>query len=363
MILNNLKRQLSAEISNGVFAIAKSSMKKCYSEITLDGNIATCRYLYNVFLKSGIPDIEKMFNPSEICTVLSYFKEGLYMYKLNNLTYLLIDIKRCTFGNPSESNYTRKILFKITIVGRDHQHFHDKIKDKIYKERNSKDELRIVKGNETINVEHVQWNQIISLEKAAVIDYISNWKNNAEIFNRYKIIHKTGILLYGEPGTGKTTFAKAIASQLKYCIRVVDLTMSVSDLSKITLWGGSVVLFEDIDCVIGNREKDSSSDLLEKQKKLNIVLNMIDGVDNIEDIVFVATTNYINRLDPALIRAGRFNLKINLGRLDYDGAKEMCDLYRINHKILEHVSLPIIPSELQNILIKYKLSRLGTIVK
>src|SRR5690606_10076274 len=130
---------------------------------------------------------------------------------------------------------------------------------------------------------------------------------------------KTGILLYGEPGTGKTSIAKAIASQLNAVLLSLDMNL-ISDTNIETimrdgmLYKKLVVLLEDIDCIMGHREDGT---MTEKEKAaLNKTLQLLDGVNSYSNTVFVATTNHIEQLDEALTRDGRFDIKMEIPPLN-----------------------------------------------
>jgi len=138
------------------------------------------------------------------------------------------------------------------------------------------------------------------------------------------IPYRRGYLLYGPPGNGKTSTIKAIAGSLGYDICVFSLSQKMTDDSLCELLNSapqkSIILMEDIDSAFKSRE-DSQATSREtnlafegcSQSSLTFrgLLNALDGVASSEDgqILFM-TTNYPDKLDPALIRPGRVDYKV-----------------------------------------------------
>ncbi|OCB90787.1 P-loop containing nucleoside triphosphate hydrolase protein [Sanghuangporus baumii] len=141
--------------------------------------------------------------------------------------------------------------------------------------------------------------------------------------------HRRGYLLYGKPGTGKSSTIHALASELELKIYFIQLSSQGLDdyqLSSLVSSAPSrcILLLEDIDCAFPSREEDD--DLEDKKTTdafgntiirypqsrvtLSGLLNVLDSVTSEEGRITFATTNHIERLDPALIRAGRMDVKV-----------------------------------------------------
>lgn len=133
--------------------------------------------------------------------------------------------------------------------------------------------------------------------------------------------YRRGYLLYGIPGSGKTSLAFALASELSariYVISLKDMREDGLQHFAITHKKGSIILFEDVDCVSPTREEKSGL-------PLSALLNFVDGILSPRGCLFIFTTNHPEKLDPALTREGRMDLKIEFGPIQYEQALEMCN--------------------------------------
>jgi len=166
-------------------------------------------------------------------------------------------------------------------------------------------------------VPKVSWDDIVISEKVKKdirlnsIEFLSNPKYSASG------IMKRGMIMYGPPGTGKTSVVKAIFGELEgkkvsriYVTAESFKQMSVGNLFEFfTYLGPSVLAFEDIDLVSGNRDIHTSSNLL------GDLLTNLDGMRKQNDpLVVIASTNKIDMMDSALAnRPQRFDRKVELG--------------------------------------------------
>jgi chaperone BCS1 len=141
-------------------------------------------------------------------------------------------------------------------------------------------------------------------------------------YSYHSIPYKRGYLLHGPPGTGKTSFSLSIAGALDMDIYVVSIP-SMNDEKLNDLFGAlpdkCVVLLEDIDAAgatwsRGSDAEDSDSDLETRSPKKGVtlsgLLNVLDGVSSQDDRILIMTTNHPEKLDDALTRPGRVDLKI-----------------------------------------------------
>uniref|UniRef100_A0A0D9WTN4 AAA+ ATPase domain-containing protein n=1 Tax=Leersia perrieri TaxID=77586 RepID=A0A0D9WTN4_9ORYZ len=139
---------------------------------------------------------------------------------------------------------------------------------------------------------------------------------------------KRGYLLHGPPGTGKTSLVAAIANLLEFDIYDLELTAVNSNHELRRLLAStrpkSVIVVEDVDCSLGlfdrtrsPRSHENSSAMMLQRETISLsgVLNFVDGLWSscVGERLVVFTTNHIDRLDPALLRPGRMDRKIELG--------------------------------------------------
>lgn len=212
-----------------------------------------------------------------------------------------------------------------------------------------------------------------------ILSKISNYINGIfKLKNSHKNISESitgGILLYGKPGTGKSSLINLITAKLEAAQIIIDITNmpkpnDIAELSdrliqifdepahmgiykKVNI----VVVYEDIDILCNDRNaKDTNM-----KKNLHILLQLIDGsLSSIlnsfnmgyVNIINIATTNNIDALDPALIRAGRFDLKIEMPEFDKDQAKSLCELYNVDESILKSITFPTTPADIKNEIIR-----------
>jgi adenylate kinase family enzyme len=150
------------------------------------------------------------------------------------------------------------------------------------------------------------------------IDYIRHWKKSAEWFNKRNIPWTRSIRLRGGPGTGKSSFARAIAYDLNMPIHIIDLsTMTNEELSEtwddVVRDAPSIALFEDID-----RLFDKDKMFIPKELTLDCLLNCISGVSESNGVLTITTVNFPERLDIALGVIQEDGKSSRPGRLDFE---------------------------------------------
>ncbi len=135
-----------------------------------------------------------------------------------------------------------------------------------------------------------------------------------------------GVLLEGVPGTGKTLLAKAVAGEAK----VPFFSISGSDF---------VEFIDEIDAVARRRGTGLGGSHDEREQTLNQLLVEMDGFGVNEGIIVMAATNRADILDPAILRPGRFDRKISVGRPDVKGREEILKVHARGKPLAEDVNL------------------------
>jgi 26S proteasome regulatory subunit T2 len=172
-----------------------------------------------------------------------------------------------------------------------------------------------------------------------------------ELYEDIGIKPPKGVILYGEPGTGKTLLAKAVANQTSATfLRVVgseliqkylgdgpklvrELFRVADDLSP------TIVFIDEIDAVGSKRYESSSGGTREIQRTMLELLNQLDGFDERGDVKVIMATNRIESLDPALIRPGRIDRKIEFPLPDTKTKRHIFNIHTSKMTLADDVSV------------------------
>ena len=187
-------------------------------------------------------------------------------------------------------------------------------------------------------------------ELQEVVDFLRNPQKFTNIGAR--IPH--GMLLVGPPGTGKTLLARAVAGEAG----VQFLSISGSDFVEMYVGVGAsrvrdlfeqakkvapaIIFIDEIDAVGRKRGSGLGGGHDEKEQTLNQLLVEMDGFARTEGIIVLAATNRPDILDPALLRPGRFDRQIHVGRPDVKGREEILKVHAKGKKLDDSVSLKVI---------------------
>eukprot|EP00963_Diacronema_lutheri_P008363 scaffold741_cov336-Pavlova_lutheri.AAC.74 len=172
-----------------------------------------------------------------------------------------------------------------------------------------------------------------------------------ELYEDIGISPPKGVILYGEPGTGKTLLAKAVANSTSATfLRVVgseliqkylgDGPKLVRELFRVAdEMSPSIIFMDEIDAIGTKRYDSQSGGEREIQRTMLELLNQMDGFDSRGDIKVVMATNRIETLDPALLRPGRIDRKIEFPLPDQKTKRRIFSIHTNKMTLAEDVNL------------------------
>ncbi|KAJ1291129.1 hypothetical protein BS78_02G294900 [Paspalum vaginatum] len=229
--------------------------------------------------------------------------------------------------------------------------------------------------------------------KQAVVDDLDRFLKRRDYYRRIGKAWKRGYLLYGPPGTGKSSLVAAMANHLRFNLYDLDLSEVGlnSTLQKLLIHmpNKTVLVIEDIDCCFDaaaasrkhgkapepepaegldpdDYTSDSSDDSWPMKKHqqgvtLSGLLNFIDGLWSTcgEERIIVFTTNYKDRLDPAMLRPGRMDMHVYMGYCGWEAFKTLARNYFLvdDHKMFPEIqellsAVEVTPAEVSEMLLR-----------
>lgn len=190
-------------------------------------------------------------------------------------------------------------------------------------------------------------------ELVEVVDFLKNPKKYKALGARIP----SGVLLEGPPGTGKTLLAKAVAGEAG----VPFFSISGSDFVEMFVGVGAsrvrslfedakkaeraIIFIDEIDAVGRRRGAGMGGGNDEREQTLNQLLIEMDGFEGNESIIVIAATNRSDVLDPALLRPGRFDRKVLVGRPDVKGREAILKVHAKNKPLAEDVNLKVVAQQ------------------
>ena len=174
------------------------------------------------------------------------------------------------------------------------------------------------------------------LKDGVLADVLADAKDfidSAKDYTKFGIPYKRVYMLSGEPGTGKTSLSKILASATGRSLYILNFDAAMTDdklFSAVSHLQGkkAILLLEDIDSIF--KERDTNANMT--HVSFSALLNILDGANVVEGLITIITTNHIELLDPALIRPLRVDKIIKFEKADADQIKRLIGLYGLDLK-------------------------------
>lgn len=202
------------------------------------------------------------------------------------------------------------------------------------------------------------------------------WFSHRDWYREREMSWRRGYLLYGRPGTGKTSIIRAIAQELDMPVHIFDLaSMSSSDFLR--AWeearrcGSRIVLLEDFDTVFhGRNNVIEHKSFAEQAVSFSTILNTIDGVEDQDGLLLFVTANQVEYIDSAMgapaadgesSRPGRVDVTVAMDGVDHDGLVQIALKFRIDESTAQRLadaSSGLSPAQFQERCKKYALEEL-----
>lgn len=206
---------------------------------------------------------------------------------------------------------------------------------------------------EVINSPDVDYDMIGGLDDVLneVIESVEMPLTEPELFDKIGIEPPSGVLMYGDPGTGKTLIAKAVASRAHASF----IRMSGSDLVQKFIGEGArlvkdvfqmardkspcILFIDEIDAVGGMRTHDGTTGSAEVNRTMLQLLSEMDGFEPSGQVKIIAATNRIDLLDPALLRPGRFDRVIEIPIPDEKAREDILKIHTRHMNLADDVDM------------------------
>ncbi len=198
----------------------------------------------------------------------------------------------------------------------------------------------------------VTWDDVAGVEATKeelreVVEFLSKPKH----FKRLGAKVPKGILLHGPPGTGKTLLAKAVAhesgaqffSQSASAFIEMFAGLGAARIRRLFKQARenapAIIFIDELDAVGAKRGSDISG---ERDQTLNQLLVEMDGFDSDEDVIVMAASNLLEKLDPALLRPGRFDRQVFVPPPDLDGRRQILEVHSKNKPLAQGCDLHVV---------------------
>lgn len=351
---------LGRKIPKKIFDVLRNNLtiQMTFKEDTVD---YVLKYMNSLPTLIGPKSINVRLDSSDIEQALG---EGFHIKKYKNILIKTnIDIK---YSENTGMQYTVLLL---TLFTRNNKYKENFLND-IYR-NNFNDGVKVLVNDGYYwrlhtTLEYLDENSLFFndnlMEK--IVKDLEQWKGSKDEYQRLGILYKRGYLLYGKPGTGKSSILNILAQKLNEQIYYLDPSSINSGNSQLIelisqVKKNSMLVIEDIDSSFGLKIEKREAKKQKEEDNIRItlsgILNVFSGIIACSGFITIFTTNYPENIDEALLRSGRVDRSFEFDLLDSKTLKRMSKFYGVKLDDTEISNLvPISPADAQQKFIKMK---------
>lgn len=331
----------------------------------VDGNFSMCSISIDKIKKSvlGFPElVNKTIRPGIYWVKVSDVGRGTYMIVLKNKIYSEGDISEN--GIRSEAKNFRTL---IVFIGERQIAWKRRVQKEIdtycsglVTTSSSSDKIRVqsMGGGDSAQNDIIirPMNNLMFPQKEDLLKKIQSFMDSEKIYKDNGIPYRKGFLLTGPRGTGKTSFAFSLAEYFHMECVSVDLSYFDTNGGANAFNGhNTIYIIDEIDAQLPKSRVSETHEAVtvDQQKIIDRLHKLLKAMDDMTDgCLIIGTTNFPDRLDPAIVRSGRFDEQVEFGNLDRKFATLMCKNRGLDPtEILAGEDFPINPAYLEQKLI------------
>ena len=305
-------------------------------------------------IEIGVPDRDGRKEILQVHTRNMPLAEGIDIDEYAETTHGFVGADIASLAKEAGMNAIRRIRPQIDL---DEEEIDAEILESI--EITSRDMREALKGIEPsalrevfVEVPDVTWADVGGLDdtKERLRETIQWPLDYPEVFEAMDMESAKGVLMYGPPGTGKTLLAKAVANESESNFisvkgpELLDKYVGESEkgvreiFSKARENAPTVIFFDEIDAIATERGSNTGDSGV-SERVVSQLLTELDGLETLEDVVVVATTNRPDLIDSALLRPGRLDRHVHVPVPDEDGRRKVFEVHTQHKPLADDVDL------------------------
>ncbi|USZ67753.1 CDC48 family AAA ATPase [Halorussus salilacus] len=312
-------------------------------------------------IEIGVPDREGRLEILQVHTRGMPLAEGVDLEAYADNTHGFVGADLESLAKESAMNALRRIRPEIDLES---EEIPADVLDSLKVTRNDfKDALKGIEPSALrevfVEVPDVSWDQVGGLEdtKERLRETIQWPLEYPEVFETLDMQAAKGVLLYGPPGTGKTLMAKAVANEAD------SNFISIKGPELLSKWVGesekgvrevfsrarenapTVVFFDEIDSIAGERGRGQGGGSQVGERVVSQLLTELDGLEELEDVVVIATSNRPDLIDSALLRPGRLDRHVHVPVPDEEARRAILEVHTRDKPLADDVDLDDLAEE------------------